>query len=204
MTATPSLPAPPDGAAPPRRFDPVTIGLHWATAALIILMFASAWSLALARDPQEAARILTLHRSLGAMVWGLAVVRLVWRLTLAWLPPFPPAMSKLQQGAAKLSEYGLYALLLVQPTTGLGQGLARGRPFWLLAWEVPAAMARDRALTRLLHQFHAVTAWILLDVIALHIAAALFHRLVLKDSVLASMLPWPPSGIKPRRRRSGS
>lgn len=193
------------GVAPaPRRFDGVTIGLHWATVALIALMFASAWSLGLARDPEQAGLILTLHRSLGVCLWILAAGRLAWRLTLAYLPPFPPAMPRAQQWAAKLSEYGLYLILLIQPATGLAQSLARGRPFMLFVWEVPRAMTRDKALTRLLHQVHGLTAWSLLGLIALHVTAALFHRLVLKDEVLASMLLWPPSGIKPPRRRSGS
>ena len=79
------------GAAGPRRFDAVTIGLHWTTVTLIVGMFASAWSIGLARDRAEADLILTLHRSLGAAIWILAVVRLSWRLTLARLPPFPPS-----------------------------------------------------------------------------------------------------------------
>ncbi len=191
-------------AAGPRRFDAITIGLHWTTVVLIVGMFASAWSIGLAQDPAQAGLILTLHRSLGATVWVVAVLRLAWRLTLAYLPPFPVAMPKAQQWAAKLSEYGLYAILLVQPLTGLGQSLARGRPFALFVWEAPKVMARDKGLTHLLGQVHAITAWVLLGLIALHVAAALFHRLVLKDEVLASMLPWKPSGIKSSAPRSGS
>ena len=195
MTAT-TLPAITRADAPHRRFDAVTIGLHWTTVALIIGMFASAWCLGLAQDPAQAGLILTVHRSLGATVWGLAVCRLAWRLSLAWLPPFPPAMSKAQQCVAKLSEYALYALLLAQPITGLAQSITRGRPFTLFALEVPGLMARDKGLTQLFHQIHAITAWLLLGLITLHLAAALFHRLVLKDEVLASMLPWAPPGIK--------
>jgi len=198
------IPAVLDGAAAPRRFDAVTIGLHWITVALIIGMFASAWSIGLAQDPAQAGLILTLHRSLGATVWVLAACRLAWRLTLACLPPFPATMPKAQQWAAKLSEYGLYAILLVQPITGMAQSVARGRPFVLFAWEAPKVMVRDKGLTHLFGQIHAITAWILLGLIALHVAAALFHHLVLKDEVLASMLPWKPSGIKSAAPQSGS
>jgi cytochrome b561 len=98
-------------------------------------------------------------------------------------------MPKVQQRLATTSEYGLYALLLFQPLTGLAQSLTRGRQFMLFAWQVPKLMSSDKPLTMLFHQIHSVSAWVLLGLIGLHILAALFHRFVLKDEVLQSMLP---------------
>jgi cytochrome b561 len=175
-----------------RRFDILTIGLHWATVTLIAGMFTSAWLL-LAGDHEHAATLLTVHRSLGVVTWVVAIVRLAWRLSCAYLPPFPQNMPKVQQRLAKASEYGLYALLLFQPLTGLAQSLARGRHFMLFAWRVPSVMAGDKPLTALFHQIHALSARVLLGLIGLHILAALFHRFVLKNEVLQSMLPWRPA-----------
>ena len=190
MTAT----TPPTGAAvaAPRRFDAVTIGLHWATVALVLAQFASAWSLGLAPNRADADLVLTLHRSLGAITWVVAAGRLAWRLTCAYLPPFPPAMPRPHRWTATISEYGLYGLLLVQPITGLAQTLTRGRPFRLLAWTAPKLMERDKELTHVFGRIHQLTALALLTLIALHVAAALFHRLILRDEVLGSMLPWRP------------
>jgi superoxide oxidase len=172
-----------------RRFDIVTIGLHWATVTLIMGMFASAWLL-LASDREHAEILLTVHRSLGVVTWAVAIARLGWRFNFAYLPPFPPNMRKVQQRLAKTSEYSLYALLLCQPLTGLAQSLTRGRHFMLFAWQVPKVMAGDKPLTMLFHQIHMLSAWVLLALIGLHILAALFHRFVLRDEVLQSMLPW--------------
>jgi cytochrome b561 len=172
-----------------RRFDILTIGLHWATVALITGMFVSAWLL-LASDREHAAMRVTVHRSVGVVTWVVAIIRLGWRFSYAYLPPFPQNMSKVQQRLAKASEYGLYALLLFQPLTGLAQSVARGRHFVLFAWQVPSVMAGDKSLTVLFHQIHALSAWVLLGLIGLHILAALFHRFVLKDEVLRSMMPW--------------
>jgi cytochrome b561 len=152
-------------------------------------MFASAWLL-LASDREHAAILLNVHRSLGVVTWAVAIVRLAWRFSFAYLPPFPETMPRAQQRFAKASEYGLYALLLLQPLTGLAQSLARGRSFMLFEWQVPKVMAGNKALTLLFHQIHTVSAWLLLGLIGLHVLAALFHRLVLKDEVLQSMLPW--------------
>jgi superoxide oxidase len=182
----------------------VTIGLHWTTVVLIVGMFASAWLHAQAGADKQASLLLTLHRSLGVTLGAVAVCRLGWRLGFAFLPPFPPAMSKTQQTLAKISEYGLYALLLGQPLTGLAQSLAWGRPFTLFAWTAPAIMARNNGLTGLFHEIHEFSAWALLALIGLHILAALFHRFVLRDDVLQSMLPWKPLArlARPARRET--
>lgn len=172
-----------------RRFDRLTIGLHWVTVALLTGMFASAWLL-LAIDRDHAAIPLIVHRSLGVVTWAVAIVRLAWRFSFAYLPPFPGTMPRAQQQFAKASEYALYVLLLLQPLTGLAQSLARGRSFMLFEWQVPRLVAGNRAVTLLFHQIHTVSAWLLLGLIGLHVAAALFHRLVFKDEVLQSMLPW--------------
>ena len=178
-----------------RRFDSLTIALHWVTVTLIACMFASAWLL-LASDREHAAILLTIHRSLGVVTWAVAIVRLAWRISLAYLPPFPHNMPKVQQRLAKASEYGLYALLLFQPLTGLAQSLMRGRSFMLFAWRVPKVMAGDKPLTALFHQIHALSAWVLLALIGLHVLAALFHRFVLRDEVLQSMLPWRARNVR--------
>ena len=97
-----------------RRFDSLTIGLHWATVALVTGMSASAWLL-LASDREHAAMLMIVHRSVGAVTWAVAIVRLAWRFSFAYLPPFPETMPRAQQRFAKASEYCLYALLLLQP-----------------------------------------------------------------------------------------
>jgi superoxide oxidase len=183
----------------PRRFDVVTIALHWTTVALIVGMFASGLSMGLATDHDQEETLLYLHRSLGVVTWVTAFCRIIWRLRFAFIPAFPPAMPKVQQHLAKLSEYGLYALLLVQPLTGLAQSLTRGRPFPLLAGEAPAVMVRDKALTHLFHGIHETSAWVLLGLIGLHVLAALFHRFIVKDEVFQSMAPWKPSSSGSRR-----
>jgi superoxide oxidase len=85
-----------------RRFDAFTIGLHWATVTLIAGMFASAWLL-LASDREHAAMLLTVHRSLGVVTWAVAIVRLGWRFSCAYLPPFPQNMPKVQERLAKVN-----------------------------------------------------------------------------------------------------
>ncbi len=181
--------------ARPRRFGAVVIWMHWTTVVLIVALFASALSIGLAANGDQADLLLTIHRSLGVTTWIVALCRLGWRLTLAYLPPFPETMPKLQQKIATLSEYALYALMLTQPLTGLAQSFARGRPFHLFSLAVPQVMERDKGLVHLFSQIHEITAWTLLGLICVHVLAALFHRFILNDEVFQSMAPWKPKGL---------
>ena len=164
-------------------FDRLTMSLHWATLVLVLALFATA------RLRGLAPVLLQIHRSFGVTIWILTALRLAWRLTRASLPPFPAQMARLHRATVKLSEYGLYALLLAQPATGLLATLSGGRPFALFVWHVPALMPRDEMLRAWLHFSHQLGACALAVLVFGHAAAALFHHFVLRDDVLECMAP---------------
>jgi superoxide oxidase len=183
-------PAKPDAG----RFDQVSIALHWLTLLLVSGQLTTAWLLSQAGDDGAVAvTLLTVHRSFGLITWAVVAGRLAWRLRFARQPPFPASMSKPQQWAATLNEYGLYLLLLLQPLTGLGDTVFRGRPFMLVIWRVPPLMHADKPVFHALHALHELGAVALLGLIGLHAAAALLHSVVLRDGVLQRMLPWTAS-----------
>src|SRR4029077_16166415 len=123
------------------RFEHISIALHWITALLIIVMFATAWSReAVDHDTHLASALMTVHRTTGVVTWMVEWARLFWRYYFACLPPFLEGMPKLQQWVAKANECGLYALLLVQLRSGLGNVLLRGRSFSSFIWEMPEAI----------------------------------------------------------------
>jgi cytochrome b561 len=80
--------------------------------------------------------------------------------------------------------------LLAQPLTGLGNTLLHGRPFALFVWQVPAWLAPAKSISHQLESLHELGGWMLLALIGIHAAAALFHWLILRDGVLQRMLPW--------------
>jgi cytochrome b561 len=179
------------------RFDRTSITLHWLTAFLILVQFASIWSLEAAGDKSSLGlALLSLHRATGASTLIVVLARLCWRRYFAYLPPFPPSMPKFQQLIAKANEYGLYILLLAMPITGIARVLLRGQPFELFVWEIPALLEPDPAVRSVFLQAHAIGAKALMVLIALHAGAALFHRLVLRDGVLQRMLPRMPARAK--------
>ena len=181
--------APINARRPP--FDALTISLHWGTVLLVLILFSSAWLHALAETRQSdfTPVLLQVHRSSGVTIWVVTALRLAWRLTNASLPPFPAQMTKLHRATVTLSEYGLYALLIGQPATGLLTTLFGGRPFALYLWQIPPFVPRDVTLQTAFHFSHELGAWAFAGLAVGHAAAALFHHFALRDDVLESMAP---------------
>ena len=170
------------------RFDQLSIALHWLTVLLVVGQLTTAWLLIQATDDE--ALLLAIHRSTGIVVWLVVAGRLVWVRCIAHPPPFPASMPPLQQLVARLNEYGLYALLLAQPLTGLGDSLFRGKAIVLFGLTVPPLFELNKAVFHACHTAHALGAVALLALITLHTGAALFHGVIRRDGVLQRMLPW--------------
>jgi cytochrome b561 len=172
-----------------KRFDSTTIWIHWTTLLLIVVMFGTAFARGSASDGDTAAFLLTVHRSTGVLLWLVTLGRVVWKYSAGHAPALPFGTPVIQRLAARITEYGLLALLILQPITGFLQSIARGKPFALFGASFPSVMARHRDLTHLFAAIHEKGALILLALIAVHTLAALLHHFFLRDDVLRTMLP---------------
>lgn len=179
----------PDGRFSRGYFDRITILFHWLSVILVGFLLASGWSFVFVEGTRFFSLLLMLHRSAGVLVWSVTIARFLWRGSGARFPPFPENLPRLMEGTAKASEYALYALLVLQPLTGLAHSLLRGRAFDLLGVGVPALLPRLLDMSEIFHELHEWGAWALAVTVGLHASAALFHHIVLKDDVLESMLP---------------
>jgi superoxide oxidase len=176
-------------AAPLESYDRVLKAVHWSTLLLIAAAYIAIWgSYAVATKEQEAF-LTQLHRSLGVTVFVLTVFRLGWRWH-ARIPSLPADLPAIQKVAARVAEYVLYALLLLQPILGILYINARGRrvDFFFLG-ELPPIVGPDKVLAKQAVAAHDIVAYVLLTFIGLHAAAALFHHFVRRDDVLNAMLP---------------
>ena len=178
-------------------FDIVTVVLHWTTVALIVFQAATGLSLQFAEARLPAKMLLDLHRSLGAAVWVVILLRLIWRLSFERYPAFPRGMSALQQFLARHTEHLLYVLLLVQPATGLAMSFMQARPLHIFLWTVPAVSWANSSFLACLQVAHLIGGYTLFVIVGGHAGMALFHHYILKDDVLGKMAPW----VKQRRAR---
>ncbi|SAL57663.1 cytochrome B561 [Caballeronia cordobensis] len=167
-------------------YSPVARVLHWLIAGLILAQFIIGWTMPdVHRDTLPTGEI-AWHLSVGAAIVAAMVLRIIWRVTHA---PEPAKLSPTLMFASKATHLLLYGLLLAVPLAGWANASARGwmvNLFGMLPF--PALAAKGSSVGMALGDIHSVLAWVLFAVIALHIAAAFFHRFVLRDSVLRRML----------------
>jgi cytochrome b561 len=128
------------------------------------------------------------HRSLGATVFALAALRLLWRL---WRPPppLPPETPGWIKLSAWFSHRLLYAFILILPIIGWLGSSAFGAPVHIYGlFDLPPLVAPDRPLANTLFAIHIWGAFALAALVVLHIGAAFYHLLVRRDSVFRRML----------------
>jgi cytochrome b561 len=84
----------------------------------------------------------------------------------------------------------LYLLLFAVPLTAIFGAWLEGHPLaYLGGLEIPAPMAASHDLGGLVAEIHTWLGDAILWLAGLHAVAALYHHAILKDGVLASMLP---------------
>jgi cytochrome b561 len=172
-------------------YTPVAKLLHWLVTVLLFSQYAVAWNLPhMGRDTVQNT-VINLHFSLGVLISLVLIARLAWR----WTHPEPPPIDGLppwQVTLARVVHYLLYATLIIIPILGWVNASYRGLTvsfFGIVTLpQLIATRTRGFAWTGDAHVIAAY--YIVLPIVALHIAAALYHWLVRKDGVMQRMLPF--------------
>ncbi|MHB1058806.1 MAG: cytochrome b [Rhodanobacter sp.] len=161
--------------------------LHWLMAILIVAMlFIGVGMVASVSERHE--WLLHIHKPLGIAILILAVVRLAVRLRHP-PPPLPADLPALQKMAALASHWLLYVLMLAMPLIGWAMLSAGGYPVMLGAsLRLPPIFPASPAGFAVLRHLHTWFAMLLFLTFLAHMAAALYHGLIRRDGVLASML----------------
>ena len=171
------------------EYSSVARTFHWVTAALVLTMLPIGIAMAsfdlggAVEDPMY-----HVHRSIGAVVLTITVLRLIYRLHHP-APPLPADMPAWQQVAALATHWGLYALLIVQPIVGWIATSAYRAPvlfFWL--FDLPPIWPENRPFSEAMFVVHRSIGILIATLICVHIGAALYHHFILKDRVLKRML----------------
>lgn len=164
------------------------IVLHWLVGLAILFQFALGWSMVRIPDEQaaEKARWSDLHYSIGMTLAAFVLVRFLWRLSHP-APELPGFLPVLQRKMARATHWLLYACMVVMPASGyLAASFANQPVAWfelaLPYWDSPDLQAAMSSI-------HVITASLLGALIALHVAAALWH-LVRRDGIFARMWRW--------------
>ena len=172
------------------RYDGFAKLLHWLIALAVIILICVGWYMADLRPSPDKIRLYVTHKSLGLTVLALMTIRALWRLSHQ-PPPLPQTIPAWQRSASMFSHLLLYVMLFMMPLSGWLMNSASGFPAkWFGLFKVPNLIARDSSALELWQDVHFYSAWILMTLIFVHIAAALKHHFIDRDSVLLRMLPF--------------
>lgn len=174
--------------ARPFRYDRWHRALHWTMAAMIlvaIVLGVIAAYFPAGQQPRQG--LLEIHKSLGLTVLVLAVLRIAYRF-ICGEPPYREKLGQLTHLASRAAHLALYALMLLMPFTGYMYSAAGGYSLpWFGLFQWLRLLPRDTQLAHAGQWLHDRLAWVIAAIVVLHIAAVIWHHLILRDSVLDRM-----------------
>lgn len=168
--------------------------LHWLVAGILLLSLATGLSLgwlgfegAMERLGETLTNLLyTAHKTLGVLMLGLMTARVLTRLLFV-VPLHEPPLPPLQRVLSTSVHHLLYLALLAMPVLGWMATASGGFPVQFLHWNLPGLIGESEALSEQLFLWHGRLGWIILGLVVLHIAGALFHWLIRRDGVMKRM-----------------
>lgn len=179
------------------RYTRTAMTLHWVMAVLIVGNLLLVWVVDWL--PEDMVRpVIDTHKSIGITVLGLALLRILWRLTHQ-PPAMPTSYPRVERLGAHAAHFLLYVLILGLPLSGWIHDSAfkdaAAHPlylFGLIPWpRIGPIMALDPAVKESVHtlwfEIHGALAYALYALLALHILGALKHQFIDKEPELQRM-----------------
>lgn len=168
-------------------YGAIAKGFHWLL--FLMLSFSIIAGNIMASMPKGTEKIQAagMHKSFGAIILTLILLRFVWRLSND-TPKDADGTPAIQKLMAHTMHWVLYALMFAQPLSGIIMSQAAGFPVSFFGlFEFPLFLDKDPSLAQFFKSVHG-TVWILLVLSVIgHAGAALHHHFILKDDVLKRM-----------------
>ena len=176
------------------RYTGTAVALHWLVAALVFGQLALGWwMIDLPKSPPGVrAGWFNVHKSIGLTIGLLMLARLWWRARHP-APALPAALPRWQVLCARMNHGALYGCLLLMPLSGYLGSVFSGYQIKYFGTALPQWGWASTGLKELFSAVHYATVWVLMALIALHVAAALRHLIVNRDGVFARMWPAQPA-----------
>jgi len=177
------------------RYRSAVVWIHWITAILVIMQVYIGFTFHdLPRGSEERAFVFGWHKTWGALILLLALLRLAVRL-LNPPPPYPSDYPKLKRFFAVWNHRLFYILLIALPLTGLAAVSGRAEDGWVplqLGLRIPAipGISGDNEFG----DVHETLVFVTLALVALHVGAALYNQFVDRGPVAGRM--WPFRAIR--------
>jgi cytochrome b561 len=172
-----------------QKYTKPAIWLHWLIGVAIIAQVGiGLYMVDIPKETPGRSEWFNFHKSLGLSIALFVLLRIWWRLGHA-APNLAGLMPDWQHKAAKASHWLLYVCMVAMPASGyIASSFSKfGVKFWGI--KLPSWGWEDKALRESWVEVHEITMYVLVTLIAIHIAAALKHLIVDKDGIFQRMLP---------------
>ncbi len=183
---------------PVKRYTNIAITLHWVIAALIITNVALSFIWDSLPDDQVRGMI-DWHKSIGILILGLVVLRLLWRVGHT-PPPYPTTFQRWEIRLSGFTHFMLYVVMIGMPLSGWVMDSAwkdaATHPMMFMGgmfeWpRIGFIAALDPAtkdhIHHLSHEGHEILAKILYVLFTLHVLGALKHQFIDKQAEFQRM-----------------
>ena len=182
-----------DIAAPSTRYTGTAIAFHWVLALALLGLFGMGLFMTDLPISPLRLKLYNWHKWAGVTVLTLSVLRLLWRITHR-PPPLPDqlaqAMPAWQRWAHHGTHHALYALFFIVPLVGWAYSSAAGFPVVLFGvLPLPDFVSADKELAELIKPWHEISAFAMMGLVVLHVAAAFKHQWWDKDHLIQRMMP---------------
>ncbi|MCU0908953.1 MAG: cytochrome b/b6 domain-containing protein [Rhodobacteraceae bacterium] len=175
-------------------YGSVARGLHWLTALLILALIpsgivANAMPAGTSEELLAKAQLFSVHKTLGVVLFAVAVVRILWALA----QPRPAALHperRWEDLAARVAHWLLYGSLVLVPLTGwVSHAASEGfAPILLPIPQNLPFVPESTDVYRTAAALHIIFERVLVVTLILHIGAALKHHLWDRDATLRRMV----------------
>ena len=172
------------------RYRSIVVWIHWITALVVVCQVVIGFTFANMAKGPERMEVFTWHKTIGALILILALVRLAVRL-MNPPPPYPSDFPKWERAAAVWSHRLFYLLLIVIPLTGLAAVSGRaqdGTVPLLFGLKLPAipGIGPDNEFG----DVHEILVFTTLALLVIHVAAALKNQFMSRTAVADRMPPF--------------
>lgn len=173
----------------PERYGLIAILIHWLVALTVIGLFALGyWMVDLTYYDDWYKRAPDIHRSIGLLLFGVMLLRVLWRAVNQNPAPLP-GHRRWEVISAHLAHSLLYLLLFVAMISGYLISTADGSSISVFGWfDVPSVTGQVKGLEDTAGTVHYWSTWAIVALAAVHAAGALKHHVIDRDRTLRRML----------------
>lgn len=175
-------------------FNRAVVVLHWLLAVSIFFLFISSWwMMGLPLPSQELqfrAFPFQLHKNVGLTLVILLGIMLYMRFKYPPAPPVESDMSPAMHKISILAHTAIYGLIFFVCISGyLSSAHTRWDTVFWWVIKFPRIAAADEEMNEFWGELHTYSAWILLGLVAIHIAGAVYHS-YRNDGIIRRMMRW--------------